>query len=228
MESFRSILAPCIDNYDVGEDEEAEWPNNMISRRVVIDENGLLWRAGNAPKTPVSSEEVELCKRLASEAKKVVGDIRVGMGSEGGDEFQPFWLVAPQGEAVATRIDEALIRARFGETLFPPVTMTIEPLEEAGIWWSEVWSDSEDEDEAKHEERLKPWRAMSAWFKSQSEFSETAFVRIGDMQALWKLEENKELLPPGTELTPCVFPRLALGLTKKGSLCGLFGVSVQT
>ena len=34
--------------------------------------------------------------------------------------------------------------------------------------------------------------------------------------------------PPGTEITGCVLPRLALGLTAQGSLVGLFGYSVQT
>ncbi len=54
------------------------------------------------------------------------------------------------------------------------------------------------------------------------------FVRIGDRRALWDAERRNAEYPPGTELTGCVLPRLALGLTRSGSLVGLFGSSVQT
>jgi hypothetical protein len=53
-------------------------------------------------------------------------------------------------------------------------------------------------------------------------------VRIGDREALWEAESMKDELPAGTEISGCVLPRLALGLTRQGSLAGLFGYSVQT
>jgi hypothetical protein len=55
---------------------------------------------------------------------------------------------------------------------------------------------------------------------------DSAFVRIGNNRELWNLP--RERWPEGTELTGCVFPRLALGLTRHGSLAGLFGYSVKT
>jgi hypothetical protein len=67
-----------------------------------------------------------------------------------------------------------------------------------------------------------------------------AFVRIGDREALWEWENSRfqqEIAEPedpkddalaGTRLSPGVLPRLALGLTKKGSLVGLFGYTVET
>lgn len=230
MESFLSILAPCINNYDVGEDENAEWPNNMISRLALISEDGLIIRRGDLHKKPISLEEVAHCRRIANEAKEVAGELEVGMGSESGDAFQPFWLVATQSEMVAISIDETLIRSRFGDTLFPPVSMTIEPLNESGVWWQDVvgWFNEEDLDEDERSEYVKPWRALLAWFKECPDFTQTAFVRIGDRNALWKIEGDSQVTPAGTELTPSCLPRMAVGLTHKGSLCGLFGISVQT
>jgi hypothetical protein len=67
---------------------------------------------------------------------------------------------------------------------------------------------------------------MINWFQSRSEFLATVFVRIGDPLALGDLP--REEWPEGTETTGCVLPRLALGLTRGGSLVGLFGYSVQT
>jgi hypothetical protein len=69
---------------------------------------------------------------------------------------------------------------------------------------------------------------MIQWFQDQPEFTDSAFVRIGVRQALWALDAEKEKVPPGTEIMGCVLPRLALGLTKNGSLVGLFGFSVKT
>jgi hypothetical protein len=53
------------------------------------------------------------------------------------------------------------------------------------------------------------------------------FVCIGDRQELWDAEEDPRM-PPGTESTPGVLTRLALGLRRGGSLVGLLGWSVQT
>src|SRR5262249_14814389 len=117
-------------------------------------------------------------------------------------------------------IDESLIRERFGRTLFPPVTMTVEPFAENTVWWGEVAFDGADPD------YFTPWQAMSAWFKRQSAFTATAFVRIGDENDLLRLPSASG--PRGTAMTGSVLPRLALGLTHNGSLAGLFGYVVQT
>ena len=66
---------------------------------------------------------------------------------------------------------------------------------------------------------------MIQWFRARPEFVDTAFVRIGDGGIA---DVPEEQWPDGTEMTGCVFPRLALGLTRGGSLVGLFGYCVQT
>src|SRR5690606_30671923 len=135
------------------------------------------------------------------------------------DGFHAFWIVPNVDEARPERIDAALITRVFAGTIFPLATTTVEPLAEAGVWWSEVEADGEDSAAAYFD----PWRAMIAWFASRSELIDTAFVRIGDRRHLWDVELRKNELPPGTKLTGCVLPRLALGLTRAGSLVGLFG-----
>jgi hypothetical protein len=72
---------------------------------------------------------------------------------------------------------------------------------------------------------LYPWRNLIHWFRTQPDFVDAAFVRIGDSELLAQLDDSD--CPPGTKLPGCVLPRLALGLTKQGSLAGLFGYSVQ-
>ncbi|MGH7298381.1 MAG: hypothetical protein ACRELB_25805, partial [Polyangiaceae bacterium] len=150
------------------------------------------------------------------------GSASVGMGSEASSPFAEFFVTASLGDEPALRIDEPAVRRAFGGTIFPPATITVEPLKEDGAWWSEVLADGEGQDEAY----FAPWRALMAWFDRQESLVDSAFVRIGDYRALLALEPGD--LPEGTDSPGCVFPRLALGLTRAGSLAGLFGCVVQT
>jgi hypothetical protein len=114
----------------------------------------------------------------------------------------------------------------FGGTIFPPATITVEPLAEEGRWWQEVEQDADALDDEEREAHLRPWRAVIRWFGARAELKDSAFVRIGDYEALHALDQRT--YPKGTEITGCVLPRLAVGLTRAGSLVGVFGYSVQT
>lgn len=216
-----AVIRECMENYDVGE-PGAEWPNNIISLRTTVLESGLITREGESVLHEVASYEFSRCKQLSSEVAELMAGVDVGMGSEASDPFQGFYIAGANRAKVPEKIDETLIRSRFSATIFPPVGITIEPLTESGVWWSEVKDDGAE----SGEEYLAPWRNMIHWFEDQSDFISTAFVRIGDVESCWNIP--KEEWPEGTVITGCVFPRLALGLTRGGSLIGLFGYSVQT
>jgi hypothetical protein len=133
------------------------------------------------------------------------------------------WLVSEASARRARVIDEALVRSAFGKTLFPLVTVSVEPLRADGSWWERVEQDGSESDPSYFD----PWKRMIAWFERQ-DFVDRAFVCIGDREALWDVESDKHLLPPGTSITGCVLPKLALGLTRTGNLVGLFGWTVES
>ncbi len=235
-----AVLRPCIESGDCGA-PDAEWPNNILSRDAVVYGSGIIGRRGQPVRHNVDPRELDLCKRLADEAHAQMRGVAVGMGSEGDDEFREFFAVANVDDPIPQRIDERLVRARFGDTIFPLATITVEPLKEEGRWWKWVEDDgisrSEggcDGPEDRYEEwlseylkdYLRPWRALIAWFNRQPELRDSAFAMIGDYDALHALERSE--FPRGTMVVPCALPRLALGLTKEGSLAGLFGFVVQT
>ena len=151
------------------------------------------------------------------------GGFEVGMGSESSDEFHGFFIAGSVIEGAPLSIDEELIRSRFGGTIFPPATISVEPLAEGTEWWAKVELDGEDPPGTDY---LVPWRSMIRWFHDRPEFTTTAFVRIGDQPELWNLPKDRR--PPGTEVTPATLPRLAVGLTPEGSLIGLLGYVVYT
>jgi hypothetical protein len=89
---------------------------------------------------------------------------------------------------------------------------------------------------------------MVRWFRDRPEFTDTAFVAIGDYDHLKGLLTERGLLygtgllsegalqallserglPGGMRSMPSAYPRLFLGLTRGGSLAGLFGHVVLT
>ncbi|HTI51126.1 MAG TPA: hypothetical protein VL475_09245 [Planctomycetaceae bacterium] len=217
--TLQAAIQECLERYDVG-DPGAEWPNNILSTKAVIYTSGRIARKGEPVTHQVDPDELDLIKRLAHDALKVVAGVSVGMGSSASDPFREFYSAANMNEEHPEKIDEALIRARFGGTIFPPATISVEPFAESGTWWSEVVADGEGD--GKY---LYPWRNVIHWFRTQPDFVDAAFVRIGDSELLAQLDDSD--CPPGTKLPGCVLPRLALGLTKQGSLAGLFGYSVQ-
>ena len=148
------------------------------------------------------------------------------MGSESGDPFRPFFVAANADEAPAERIDEALIRRIFGGTVFPTATITVEPLAESGVWWSELTAYYEDSPDETGEAALRAWRALIPRFRDNPAYVDSAFVRIGDSDALQGLDASE--MPPGTEIAGCVLPRLVIGLTRRGSVAGVFGHCVQS
>lgn len=218
-----AVLRPCMEHYGVG-DGAAEWPNNLLSRRAVVYPTGRIARRGDEVRHAVDPAELASCRAMAEEIARLMDGVEVGMGSDSGDGFRPFWIVADADAPPPKRIDEALVVRAFAGTIFPLATMTVEPLAERGVWWSEVKADGAESTAAY----LEPWRRLIEWFTTNPQFADAAFIRIGEREALWEAERKKELLPAGTHLTGCVLPRLALGLAHTGSLVGLFGHVVQS
>ncbi len=70
------------------------------------------------------------------------------------------------------------------------------------------------------------WQAMMHWFRDTPDLTCPVFVRIGDYWTL--MDVPPEHYPDGTEVTGSVLPRLAVGLSRHGSLIAVFGYSVQT
>ncbi len=216
-----AVLAECIDSYGIG-DLNAEWPNNILSRRTIVYGSGAIARRGDTIHHAVEPEELAICRRLSSEAAELMRGVEIGMGSASSDEFRPFYIAANFDEPIPHGITPEMIREKFRGTIFPLATITVEPLAERGRWWAAVESDGSE----CGAEYFRPWREMIHWFAQRSEFIDRVFVRIGDQELLGDLP--REQLPVGTELTGCVLPRLALGLTKRGSLAGLFGFTVKS
>src|SRR5262249_47133033 len=133
---------------------------NILSRHTVIYGSGAIARGGQPVRHNVDPAELQLCKRLAAEARTQMRGVAVGMGSEGCDEFQEFFAAANADDPIPQRIDEELIRERFGGTIFPLATVTVEPLKEAGRWWKWVVDDGHFRSEGNYagpEDAYEEW-----------------------------------------------------------------------
>jgi hypothetical protein len=192
-----------------------DWPGNMLSKRIVIYGDGTIARRDEPVRFAVDAGELALCRRMAAEADAIAKGLMIAGGS-GGNEFRPFYNTASEGAPVPPQIDAELIQARFAGTIFPQAEVAVEPMAEAGDWWAVV------EAVFKGDPDLERWKEMIRWFRSRSEFVDAAYIRIGDNL------QNANGMPesPDVEAFGVVMPRLAVGLTHKGSLAGLAGCVV--
>lgn len=245
-------LAYCMPVH-AGRDPNAEWPYNLLSRRTVAYGDGKIAREGDPVVHRVDPDELALCRRLADEARVASKDgyFGFGMNTEGHFEPEPFFVAANVDDPVPDRIDEALIRARFGGTIFPPAPVTVAPLDESGRWWSdtdggrghygaefrdvtadELAADDELAEEYREQQEaagrnLESMRRFMRWFRDRPEFKDAAYVAIGEFYG-YRFPFPPEAIPPGTESPGSALPRLIVGLTHAGSLAGLFGHVVLT
>jgi hypothetical protein len=202
-----AAIAGAMYNYGINKPDK-DWPHNCLSIRTVAYTCGALCRAGDALEHNHDRAELERCSRLSAEVAQLMAGMELGMGSEGGSCFHPFFVAANVGTSAA--LDPDHIRSAFGGVIYPLAQIVVEPLEESGSWWQEVLHDWGGD-----EATLARWRAMIRWFREQPDFSASAFVMIGED-------------PLGGDNWGCVFPRLALGLTKGASLVGTGDCVVHT
>jgi hypothetical protein len=230
LTSSSSRLAPfreCMADYGVGDDPDAEWPNNILSRKTVVYESGVIARLGDPVTHKVDPDELELCRELARKAHRVAKDIEFGLDTESEFSFHPFFIAANIDDRVPQRIDEKLIRVKFGGTIFPPATILIEPLSEEAAWFVKLVKTYEGEED-EGEKDIEQWRSLIRWFRERPEFKDRAFLQIGDYKDYQNARLKKSEFPPGTKMVGSAYPVLALGLTKHGSLAGVCGHIVQT
>lgn len=212
--SLQSVIEECI-GPSSGDDPDAEWTGTILSTKTVVYGSGRLAKTGEPVTHEVDPDELEQIKRLAHDAAKVMQGVAVGMGSRSSAPFREFFIAANVSDARPEKIDPELIRARFGGTIFPAATITVEPFAESGTWWIEVSAACESS------RQLYPWRQLIQWFRTQPDFVDTAFVRIGDIAGMRTLTQAE--FPAGTASSGFTLPRLAIGLTHGGSLTGLCG-----
>jgi len=194
---LQSVIQECMNAYGQG-DENAEWPNNILSTQTVIYNTGLISKKDTKVEQTVAHDEVELCLKLATEAEVIMQDTEVGMGSESSDTFNAFYFVAEHQEKANQNIDKQLIQKKFSGTLFPGLDITVEPLQASGEWWNTVLNDGEGLEGEEYSEYFTPWKTLISWFDQHSELSNPVFISLGSYKHLWSIAA--EDYPPGTEM----------------------------
>lgn len=212
----------------------AEWIQQILSLKTVVYGSGRIAREGDLVRHDVAPAELALCRRLADEARdQVHGKVDGGLGTEGHLPFDAFSIPANRDDPRPARIDQDLIRERFGGTIYPQAAIDVQPLSEDAEWWSQVRmcareSAYGEDRESAIEAYLAVWRNLLRWFRDQPEFVDTAYVAIGDFDQLDALVIKKRKHEEGMSFTPSKYPRLFLGLTRNGSLAGIVTHVVQT
>jgi hypothetical protein len=216
------LLRSCTES--CGPDDEGdEWDHACLHPHTVVYSCGRPARFGGPNEHDHPPGELDRCRKLAAEAADLLKGLEA-VGSEGGAPYAGFYLIANRTDPVPDAITPDVVRRLFGDVIYPPAEIKVEPLEERGDWWRSVLSyyglhpDGTHPDpqvKAEREASFHQWRALVRWFKDRKELTAASYVAIGE--------------DPLSETNfGCNFPRLHIGLTKAGSLVGTCTVVVHT
>ncbi len=200
-------LEQLTSNHDVT-DGDNPWSNNILAVDTEALPNGTFRRRAGAAAKVGATDEV--LRELAKEIATVAAGVDVGLGSEGSDQYEPF---ACRLAAPIRAIDQGVVRAIFGDALYPRCRVSIEPISDGSQFWCSVLADC-DGDEAL----VAHHRRMIAWFNAPGRFVSSAFVAIDPVRP------NERFDCDGG----CVYPRMLLGVHQNGGIAGLLGVVVYT
>lgn len=247
-ERFARIFSACCDPYGCGDPALSEWPNNVLSIHTHVYDSGVIARPTDSIVHRVDPDELARCERLAAAAASIMGSHPVGMKSEGGEPFYPYFQVVSVDAAGAApgppkSVDAALVRKLFGNTIAPFDHVFVEPFEEGCFAWREMQADlgddeddddddpdPEDDESIEREQVLGRWRELIRFFHESDELVHPSFAAIGFYE--YKAPREASVLdasePPGVEMKGSCLPRMPFAFTRAGSLVGLFGHVVWT
>jgi hypothetical protein len=109
-----------------------EWIGDTLSYKPVVYGSGRIARAGDPVRHNVDPDELARCRSLAAEAQSLRPP---DLPSEGDFEWYQFFIAANLDDPAPERIDEAVVRERFGGTILPIIQILISPIREGSLWW---------------------------------------------------------------------------------------------
>jgi hypothetical protein len=145
----------CMGPLDPGGDRP-DWWFGMFSTRTVVYGSGRIARSGEGVVHKVDPDELARCRSIAAKAESVRGWF---LESDGEATWHRFFVAANVDTPVPERIDEALIRERFGGTILPVVAIGIQPLDETSASWSQMIKDLKRDAEQEAKDRGLQWKA---------------------------------------------------------------------
>jgi hypothetical protein len=216
-----ATIAECTETSGMEyRDPENEWVWNLISRKTVVYSCGSIGRKGEMLKHNHQQAEMDLCQQLAQEAATIMDGQIIDLGDEGEHGFSPFYVVANEGQDISELVTEEVIRSAFGGTIYPDAKITIEPLEKPKDLWMEFVDCQGMTD--YYDNAIKSWEKLAVWFRSQESLHNAVFVSVD-------INQDKEFARSSNLYNgACILPRLAVGLTKQGSLVGVYSCVVYS
>jgi hypothetical protein len=209
-----------------------DWNHSCIHPKTVAYSCGKPVRPGLPNDHDHDPDEIAICRTLSYEAAQIIGDVGVNF-SEAPSTMSPFFITGNRNAKVPAALTAGVVRALFGDTIYPQARVFVEPPKEGSRCWQN-FVDNDDRPESRMtpsereylrlsleadrqmtKHRIDRWKAVLRWFESRQELHGTSFVMIGE----GRLSETN---------FGCVFPRLVLSVTRLGSVVGLCGHAVKT
>jgi|GEM_PF-4953830 len=202
-----------------------DWRHACIHPETIAYACGALSRPGILPKHDHDPAELAIARGIAEEAARLAGTLE--HHSEGSSPLTPLFVTANRRGAVPNELTPQAIRRFFGDTIFPQAEIVVRPVQR---WFDEIATQSRQailqypaelrEQMREHLEQSshkwqQNWRPLVDYLQSHRQLHSPAYVQVGQD----RMSETN---------FACVFPRLWVGITDRGSLAGLFAHEVNS
>ena len=195
--SLGANIRQCMDNYGV---DGGPWSNNLLVAGTVRGPSGRLG-VGREVEAEPDPETLRLCQWLGQRAAEMAEPLYPGMGSEGGDTMEAFYVVRDPGWS-CDGLNEESVRSLFGSALYPESRITVEPLDESARWYRRV---------TEEEEAPEEWDSLIEWFRET--FVECCFAGFTELSGM----------EGGS-----AYPQMWLGRLPDGSVAGVLWTAIWT
>lgn len=102
-----AVFQECLETYGMeSKNAESEWPWNVLSKVTVAYTCGQFGRRGEATDHRHDPAEFVRCQQLAAEVTSIMQGADIGMGSNDGNPFRPYYRVANIDNAVPENVTE--------------------------------------------------------------------------------------------------------------------------
>jgi hypothetical protein len=132
LEELPEPISECGGGGDAGASPGGPWRAGFLATDTVVYTSGRIAREVDPVRHHVDPDELARCRSLTDEVASIGGGY---LDSEGAFDWHPFFVAANSDEPVPERIDERLVRERFGGTILPIAPIVIQPLVEESPWW---------------------------------------------------------------------------------------------
>lgn len=201
----------------VGDEDDSEWPDNVLSRKTRLLEGGVFCKQGFEPQSVrYLPAHRRTAGKLLGQLLQTAEGLHVGFGSESKEVWQGWACLSPPASVFACA-DEAAVRELFAQTICPVDRVQVRALGPKSDGENALLDGRSSEDAQRVKQLVEALSDLN--------IASPSLVEVG----FFGRDPNVTIPPPPGFLGHGSFlPRVIMGISPEGSLISLVSFAVWT